>query len=220
MSFTVTLAATRSHVARLIMPARGLWTSYHELEEPKALAVGARVEVKLGDVTLDGTIVEGGVFAARARYSVVAGRGGWRKVLPRPRSYREGVKLSTVLKDVAIDAGEVWATGFGATFTDRSVGAFARPGNVRAVSVLHQLLDRGWFVSDAGETTLGDRATGRASAEVLDLDLARRIVNLATEKLSKARPGQTLTVGSSSYVLDRVVAETGKRGTALTGYLS
>lgn len=223
MSFAVTLSGARSHVARVTMPARGLWTSMLMLDAPKQLAVGKAVTVQVGDVSLEGTVIDGATFAERGHCIVVAGRGGWRKRLEKPRSYGSpsGVQLSKVLTDIAADCGEEWTSGFGSGFVERSLGKhFVRPGGITAARVLHQLLGRAWYVGDDGKTVVGDRPPAKASAEVLDFDPVAKTLELASAKPSKARPGQTVSVGTSSLVLERVVAETGKGGVRLTGWAS
>lgn len=208
MSFEVRLAGVRATTAHVVQPARGVWSAVVELDEPKAIALGAGVQLVVGDLTLEGTVVEGGASTGTAGYHVVGGRGGWRKVA-RERSERQdkGVKLSAALKLLAADVGEEWTSGYGSGFTDRSVGyLLVRPRRV-ASQALHALVGRGWYVGDDGKTVLGDRPTGRAVAEVLEVAPIGRTLRLAAERPSKVRPGMTLVCEGRAVTIERVVVE-------------
>ncbi len=195
------------------MPARGLWSARVSLDGPKTFDDDARVQLKIGGLTLEGAKYRGRPFADTATHHVIAGRSGWRKRLTE-RSYRTdaGVKLSKVLTDLARDCGEEFTSGFGPGFTDRSLGyGFVRLEEV-ASRVMHQLVGRAWYVEDDGLTVIGDRAdASRATADVLDYDQESQCAILDTDTPEKVRPGQTFVAAGVTHTIDRVVIESGKR---------
>lgn len=175
------------------IPLVGAWHADVLLDEAADLA--GRVTLKLGDLELSGTAFRGGTFKGSGAYRVVAGADGWRKTLP-PRAYRSdaGVRLSTILADVARESGESIALG-----VDRTVGtAFVRQsGPASRVFGLLGAVAPSWFVDAAGVTHAAARpvSTVRASFEVLgaEPDLGQAIV--ATEAPSEFLPGRRVEVG-------------------------
>jgi hypothetical protein len=198
MNFEILLNGQRAHRAGISMPRRGLWSGRFELDSEVAFATGSIAVVTIGDFTLSGSIVRGGPFAGTSTYLVRAGRGGWRKTLPR-KPYRSdgGVKASTVLQDAAREAGEQW----GAPLPTTSLGyAWARR-EAPAVRVVTPILGAAWYVDDAGLTQPADRPASKFSGSILDVDSATLIADLATDTPSTIRPGCTVTgIGTVAHV--------------------
>ena len=158
-----------------------------ELSEPTAFAVGARVPLVVGGVTLATAIVSGGVLHDQAAYRLVVGP-GWSRMLPR-RAYMNDakVKASLVLGDVAAECGETLA----ALPTTRLGGAhFERPAGL-ASETINALYPRGWYVETDGVTHLGARAETvyRGDAPRVQPDRGAGFVDLAPESLAGLLPG-------------------------------
>lgn len=128
------------------MPQWGLWTADCVVAADKVLAGAARIN--LAGLELTGTIVSGGVYQERGYYQVVAGAGGWRSTV-QAKSYRNeaGVKLSSVVSDVAAACGET----IGAV-TDRRIGPGYFRARGEAARTMDLLASELWYVDETGVT--------------------------------------------------------------------
>lgn len=176
--------------AAITLPRWGVWTADVQLASGAAQSGAATIEI--AGLTLQGTILpdQGGVYAERGFYRVVGGAGGWRSTVG-PKAYRNasGVKLSTVVRDAARDAGETLAT-----FTDRVVGpAFVRPEG-EAARPLDLLVPQGWHVGEDGVTRLSVRAAAayQEPYQVMNRRPDRAAITIAAESLAGLVPGATL----------------------------
>jgi len=185
MSFDVALANERVVEGSVTMPASGIWVASLRLDSDASLS-GA-VDLTLGDRTLKGTVVEGAAFAGTARYRVVGGKAKWGAEVDA-RAYASGTSLSTVLRQLAADAGES-IDGI----TDKTVGQWTRR-KAPAIRTLRQLLGSAWYIDDAGVTQARARAGGSAEAEVLDHLPGSGFAVAVTDTPSKILPGQSLAV--------------------------
>jgi hypothetical protein len=142
----------------VILPKWGIWTADVQIanQPDDATPLSGAATIVLEDLTLTGTIVQGGQFGGRGWYKVVGGAGGWRKV-PKPQSYRgeAGVKASAIAGDAARELGETMAT-----FTDFRVGpSFVRPPLYEAARILDLIAKENWYVDESGVTHIGVRAS-------------------------------------------------------------
>lgn len=176
--------------AAITLPRWGVWTA--DVQTASGDALEGAATIAIAGLTLSGTILpeRGGVYRERGFYRVVGGAGGWRTAV-RARSYRNGsgVRLSTIVKDAANDAGETLAT-----FADRVVGpAFVRPEG-EAARPLDMLVPQGWHVGEDGVTRLSVRAAAPYSDDyqVMDRRPDRAAITIAAESLVGLVPGATL----------------------------
>lgn len=176
--------------AAITLPRWGVWTADVQLASGAAQSGAATIAI--AGLTLQGTILpdQGGVYAERGFYRVVGGAGGWRTSIAA-KAYRNasGVKLSTVVRDAARDAGETLAT-----FADRVVGpAFVRPDG-EAARPLDLLVPQAWHVGEDGVTRLSVRAaaTYQEPYQVMDRRPDRAAITIAAESLAGLVPGATL----------------------------
>lgn len=104
-----TLRGRRIHRVELDVPSAGGWWALVTLE------VGAPPEPGLAELKIADLTLQGAILAERRGFDgpdqpscVVAGGAGWRALLTRPGEYSSasGVRLSTVLRDLAALAGE------------------------------------------------------------------------------------------------------------------
>lgn len=182
-----TFAGKRVTHATVDVPAWGRWFADVSIDEEADLS--GRVEIVVADLSLSGTILSGGPYQGRSRFRLVAGAGGWGKIL-KPKSYESdaGVKVSTVLGDAATEAGETLEP----IAPTRKVGpAFARPSDQPASAVLEQLVPAGWYVDEAGVTRLGQRApsTPAGGFTRMDRNVATGALELASDVIAWIRPG-------------------------------
>lgn len=148
---------------RVFQPTYGLWTARVILLRSRILALGSRTTLTIGDLALAGTIRSGGDFEGRSSYLVVGGADGWRKsVKERPHRADNGVRLSSVVVDLATEVGEQVVLEPG---VERSVGyAWLRAAGV-AAAVFEELGVRWWMAPD-GWTHVGTRPSSRVAATV------------------------------------------------------
>lgn len=216
---TSTLNGQRATSVKLWLPAWGRWFAEVSIDGESAIA-GAASLVIAGS-TFSGTVLSGGPFKGRAMYRIVGGRGGWgRTVKARGYANDAGVKLSTVLRDVATDAGE--QLDLANVSADTRLGpSYARPEGA-ARRVLELEAPRGWYVDEAGVTRIGRRPsvpfTGKATVETVDR--ARALVRLAVDAIAGLVPGAVVEGLEAVDVIHEVssggVRSTvwGKRGAA------
>lgn len=176
--------------AAVTLPRWGVWTADVQVASGDLQASAATLE--LAGLTLVGTVLpdRGNVYRERGFYKIVGGAGGWRRTVP-PRAYRNGpgVKLSTVVKDAAREAGETLST-----FTDRVVGpSFVRPRG-DAGRVLDLLAPQRWHVGEDGVTRLAVRAAAPFGEpyQVMDRRPDRAMLTVAAESIVGLVPGATL----------------------------
>jgi hypothetical protein len=187
MGVAATLAGHRATHARVQIPAKGIWYLESALDGEHTIAAGTRVEAKVSDLTLSGTILSGGPQKGRSVFRVVGGAGGWHRELPAFAYANDaGTKVSKVIGDAAAKVGE--------TFSDTSNASagigYTRPEG-RASEVL-ALAPDGWYVNEAGVTKLGRRPAATLPAKVTrvePLDAARHFVELASDSIATILPG-------------------------------
>lgn len=175
--------------ARTQFAAWGVWYVDVTLDSPEAIS--GSVDLELNDLRLKGTVLSGGAFSGRAKARIVGGAGGIsRTVAPRGYANDAGVKVSTIVRDVADECGET----FIAPSSSTSVGnAFARP-EVPGGRVLELVAPRAWYVGEDGAIRLGRRAARSlpSSASILSRDEATGVVTIAGEELAPLLPGLTI----------------------------
>ena len=152
-----TLNGNRITDARLCVPAWGV--SYHDVTIDGEVTLTGAVTLVVADLTIKGTVLSGGPAAGRSFYRIVAGAGGWGKVLQK-KSYSNdaGIRLLNVLLDAAVSVGET----LDVTTVDPTVilgPNFTRPEGP-ACRLLEQLSPSAWYVGEDGKTRLGAKAVG------------------------------------------------------------
>jgi len=156
----ITLAGRSIRSLSLSMPYTGVASADIELVDPVALPLG-RASLVVGDLTLQGTITDGGRVGGEGRYSWLAGAGGWRKdIAPRGEGASQ-VRISTVLKAVAEAAGETIVIGV----ADVPIGIPGSGGYARFAGPAYDvfnLLKIPWYVDASGLTQIAARPAGVA----------------------------------------------------------
>lgn len=173
--------------ARITIPSWGMASADAVMSDPSDIpATGSLV---VGNLTLAVAVVRTGGYAGSREVRFVGGAGGWRRQV-QPRAYRAqgGVKLSTVLSDVAKDCGEQVTV---AASADRLLGGFYARQRAAASRVLRQTVGTGWYVDPDGVTQVGERPAPTISSEkaVVEFDTAKGIAWVATDDIAAWQPG-------------------------------
>lgn len=181
--------------ARVHVPARGPW--FADVEFESAPDVSSRVTLRLGELELVGTIdpTHDGTHAEHRRSRIVAGAGGWGRLLA-PKAYHNdaGIRVRTVAQDAAREAGEELADD---PLLEERIGIdYVRQAGPASRVLEDALRGAGWWVGYDGVTRVGTRATTTAAAntyEVLEYVPDERVVVLAVDDLRAVGVGSVLT---------------------------
>lgn len=206
MGLTASLQGHRVTSARITMPAWGCW--YADVSIDGEHEISGSSTLAAADLSLQCTVLSGGVQKGRSSYRLVAGRGGWGRAIPA-KSYANdvGVKWSTVLGDAASAVGE--SLDLTTVPSERTGPAFVRPEGP-ASRVLELLSPSSWHVGEDGVTRIGRRAARPLTAavpRVSDVDKARATVTLAPTSLAAIVPGITVDGIEAVDVLHVITAD-------------
>ena len=179
-------------IANVTIPYYGTWTA--DIVLPTGVPITNPVTLTLGDLELVGTVIRQGVFAGDLSVRIVGGGGGWGKELPaRGYSHIIGVRLSTLLADVASESGESIVVD-----SDRSVGTLWARERAKGESVLRFLTDGKWWVDAAGvtQTKARDGSVISNPFTVISRASAAGHFEIATEALAPWMPGRTFSTST------------------------
>lgn len=192
MTLYASYAGSRCVSARVTLPPWGAWTADLLLSDEGVVA--PRGPLVIGNLTLVGAVLPGrdAPFAGSRSVRLVGGAGGWyRPVGARFYAKPQGIRLATILGDVASEVGETVVLS--TAFSSRVVGQFWARSSGQASSVLGVSVARSWWVDDAGVTQIGERPPSTVSSP-FDMtgpgyrgDLG--MVMIATEDPFAWRPG-------------------------------
>lgn len=193
--FLASIAGQRITSLKLHVPYAGAWYADADLAEKAELA--GKVEIKLGSLTLSGTVMPAfsGSFGLASKVRVVAGAGGWARDVPAKHYHSDaGVRTLTILEDTARAAGE----RLGSVQAPRErVGADYVRSAGPASRVLEQLAGGAWHVDFAGLTRIGPRASSPATGyELLEYDPRSKVATLSVDDPGAVGIGATITGAS------------------------
>lgn len=194
---------TNLRCGEVLIHEQGVWTAELEPIEPTTLATGQRVTLTLGDLTMSGTILRGGMFTPGNGFFVIGGAAGWRKPVNRkPYHDTKGVKLRDLARDLATETGEQVTVD--SSLTSKLVGDhWTRPECSGAAALTD--LGQPWRVMPSGITTVGPIATVETSAlvSVSKFYPTRNcaILEFPDDELSAVVPGTSLEVGEVAMVV-------------------
>lgn len=190
--FLATIDGHRLTALTVHVPWSGVWCADADLADQVELS--GRVEIKLGSLTLSGTVMPeaSGSFGLATKVRVVAGAGGWQRLVPAKHYHSDaGVRTALVLEDTARIVGERLGTmrppreRVGADYA-RSAGPASR--------VLEQLVGGAWWLDYAGVTHVGPRPPATASGyELLEYDPRDRVATLSVDDPATIGSGATIT---------------------------
>lgn len=193
MSF-VSLNGERLTMARVLVGNVGPWVADCDFETAPPVEPGARVTLRVGALTLLGTVdaLAEGAFGEQRRVRVVAGAGGWGKPAA-PVAYHNdaGVKAKLIAEDAARLVGETLGTFVPAA--ERVGVDYVRRDGAAASVVLEDVIGVGagvaWYVDAAGVTHVGTRpAAGMLTAgtyEVVAYDPRERVATLTVDDVEQ-----------------------------------
>jgi hypothetical protein len=158
-----TLGAAKIHKLALDVPLYGAWRADVVLEQ--GAVPSGKVTLTAGDLSLAGTVLRADVDAPSKPHAVVVGGLGWETTVATPPSYQSdaGVKLSSVLKDLAARANETIEQPADVVLGSHYAYVAARPTEAihlrDVLAALHQAGHVGpWRVDSDGVTRFGMRA--------------------------------------------------------------
>lgn len=210
MSTLNTLRVTKLEVH---IPRSGAWIAWLHLDSATLPALG-RAVLTVGDLSLVGAVIRtdfddhpGGALPM----AVVRGGAGWRLPVVRAGQYASDVRLSTVLRDLATQAGETYVAPAEATLgVEYRWEAHSPLAPVHGEDVLADLVTRGylatWRVDPASGATRFDpwpargAADGRGRVTGRNLARGRRTVGLDTQ-VAAFLPGSTLEGTTTARVV-------------------
>jgi hypothetical protein len=184
---TATLSGHRVTRARVQLPAWGCWWCECEIDEE--IQLSGRVELKLADLVLVGTVVAGGPSKGSSRYRIAAGAASWGTTIPaKDYAADAGVKLRTVVADAAKAAGETLALD---SVPTTSIGSKWTRFEGPASRVLELAASEAWYVGEDGVTRLGRRARVDFTAQATrgEHDVSRGTLELQAEQIATLVPG-------------------------------
>lgn len=194
------LNGRRTTDLELMIPQAGGWVATGHLESGDPLAAGQATLV-LGDISLVCAVLpgRGGADAPSRPSFVVAGGAGWQTPLPAPDgayASPSGVRLRTVLADLARAAGELYDAPADATLGP----AYGWTAGTTVDAVLAELVARGalapWRVQPNGRTSFTPwPSIGAADklGQIIDRRLARGVREVAlTNAVARWLPGATV----------------------------
>jgi hypothetical protein len=179
----------------LLVPSAGLWTADVQLAGSTALS-GA-VALVVGNLTLAGTVYRSETYGGQTRARLVGGAGGWRTVV-QAQGYGSsgGIKMSTVLRDVALACGERVNVAADAILGNAWTTV---AGDAVASDLLWKLVATGvipsWYVDTAGVTqlTAWPATTIATPFTVTDQRPDEGLIVVATEDYASWLPGCSFT---------------------------
>jgi hypothetical protein len=191
MALFAELAGVRVIDARVAVPTYGAWHADLTLDkEVTPAATGLRLV--LADLEMTCALWRAAApYQGRTRLRVIGGAAGWRKSVKTKAYYLPfGVKLSSILKDLASEVGESVSVA-----NDTSVGTHYEREAAPASTHLNWLArDVGWYIDAAGVTQVAARveASIASTFSLVAYDGARGVATIATEKPADFVPGRTL----------------------------
>jgi len=159
----------------VMIPYHGLWVADLALAltstgPGSANAVPpATGPLTIGTLTMQGAMFRRTDFGGRSSARFIGGFGGWQTTL-QPKAYQNpnGLLLTTILNDAAMEAGEQIGSAALASLSSVVVGtAYVRP-QAPASRVLRLFAEPNWWVDNNGAIQVADRLVLPASGSTSD----------------------------------------------------
>lgn len=181
--------------ARVTIGNTGPWAA--ELHLPSADEITNPVTLRIGTLTMVGSIVTDGVYGEQRKLRIVGGAGGWAKVLAPWTAHNDtGVKASFVAQYAARDAGET--LGSFAVARERLGPDYTREARAASRTLESVIGDAAWWVDYAGVTQVGERPASTLASgayTVLDYNPAERTATLIADDPTTIQVGALLVDG-------------------------
>ena len=201
MSGAALLSGQNVKHAEIHVPASGLWHLDVALADAPDLGTPTR-QFTFGGLTLECAVLRSINFAGERGLRLVAGKGGWRTVIP-PRQYATSanVSLSIVINDAASAVGEPTPVIAG----DQPLGN----GYVRSQGPAVRVLDLlpFWYADFTGTVQNAARVATPITSTftLMNVDRAAGKVEIATDNLADWTPGRTFATANLSATIGRVM---------------
>lgn len=174
----------------ITIPYYGAWAGDVSLSSGDPLSSDQLgCSVRIGALVLRGTAYRTAPFTASRRARLIAGGGGWRRVLPKRAYYSAGgLPLSMVLGDAARESGESVSLE-----TDSIVGDHLTRPSGPGGRLLRERVPL-WWIEPSGVTRIASaRPSGAITSDfqVVHWDPARGWAQIATESVQDWMPGNS-----------------------------
>jgi hypothetical protein len=179
------------------IPLSGAWVADVALALPVTLP--PKVSLTIGNLTMQGAVYRQASFAGVREARIVAGAGGWsRSVQARAYQSVAGILRSTVLRDAALEVGELVNV-----LADQILGNYFVRLADKAGRVLRTIGGPMWWIAPNGVTTIGPRTatTIMSPFTAEQYSGAYGTLTIATEDPGAWLPGATFsgpTVGTQT----------------------
>lgn len=209
----LSVAGLTASAATLFVPWEGLWIC--DLDLPSDSVPTGRVEVRIGDLTLSGTVddTRSGAFRSGARVRVIAGAGGWQRAATRRHFHADqGLRRSTVLLDTARAVGEQLVVD---TAADAVIGLdFVRQdtseASGRPLPASAHFARAGaplWWVGYDGITHVAAERPSPASGDVQILDVEPRLRTATLGGIAPVEVGAVLPINGVDHIVRELRVE-------------
>ena len=176
-------------LATITIPFYGSWTA--DVVMPTDAPIASPARMLVGDVTMVGTVVRQAAFAGDTSARIVGGANGWSKSLPsKGYSHLVGVKMSSVLADLASESGESITVD-----VDRTLGNHYGRDAGKASLVLDALTVGAWWIDPSGvtQTKARDSSAIVTPFNAISRSGSRSEIEIATETILPWQPGRTFS---------------------------
>lgn len=184
-------------VARVVarIPQHGAWYADVTLLDAPDPAPSGRVTLRVGSLSLSGTVTRYGTRGEQGFFQLVAGAASWGANVPAKAYHNDArVKSKLVAEDAARECGETLETL--TTTADLGVRYVRRAGP--ASRALEAAIGRAWYVDTDGVTRVGTRspaAPADGTYTVVDIQPDVQVARLEMDDLGAVTVGMTLTDG-------------------------
>jgi len=193
----ITINDIAAHAFWIEIPSKGVWIAHCRVADvDTAIKENDAATIKVLDLTLTGTVARSHLDVNERAIDVIAGKAGWRKVVPS-KSYASdsGVEAKLIADDLASDANETIAdfdvktSKVGAAYV--RIKATAQQSLVEAIGA-----DSYWWVDYDGKTHVAQALPTQQRTKddfvIVDYDPTVQRVMLDVEQLTKIKVGDTL----------------------------
>ena len=186
-------------------PQHGVWYADVTLLDAPDPAPSGSKTLRIGSLSLSGTVTRYGTRGAQGFFQLVGGAGSWGAPIPAKAYHNDArVRAKLVAEDAARECGETLETL--TTTADLGVRYVRRAGP--ASRALEAAIGRAWYVDADGVTRAGTRAPAApadGTYTVVDVQPDTQVARLEMDDLGAVTVGMTLTDGFDAPLTVREV---------------
>ena len=203
MSQFATLDNHRIISGNICIPYYGLWCGDVVLASPASLP--KTTILSIANLNMQCAIFRSASFSGSRSARIIGGFGGWRnEVKSQASSNNNGIRISTILGDVAATVGEQVKIK-----TDSVIGTTYVRDKGPASRVLRQILDEAWWIDTNGVIQTTDRTDSSLITSQFTVDSwtgSKGSFIVATEDIKSWLPGRTFV--SPTVTIKQQISQT------------